>query len=188
MKEKVSEKLRVVRIGLLLSLVTLFFGFGLGLMFGSFEDDIKGHLKGEAEQVRESVYKGDEVLMKKVTDKSWVYFKRAHLHANGLGVIAVCLVLLTAILSMPDKMKTLTALCLGVGSLGYSLFWMLAGLKAPGLGGTGAAKESLRLLAIPSSGLCMVGLVLVFLFSASALFCRGRGSCGCSDPSENPTE
>ena len=66
--------------------------------------------------------------------------------------------------------------------------WMFAGLKAPGLGSTGAAKESLRLLAIPSSGLCTVGLVLVFLFSARALFCRGRGGCGCNDTSEKPTE
>lgn len=177
MNTEVSEKLRVVRTGLLLSLLTLLFGFGLGLTFGAFEDSIKGYLKDKAAQAKETAYQGDEVLMKKITNKSWVYLKRAHLHANGLGVIAVCLVLLTVILPMPDKIKTLTALCLGFGSLGYSVFWMFAGLKAPGLASTGAAKESLRLLALPSSGLCMAGLLLVFVFSARALFCTGRRGC-----------
>ena len=182
MKTNVSEKLKTVRTGLLLSLLTLFLGFALGLAFGAFEGKIKGHLKGQAAQAEETAYNGDEALMKKITDKSWVYMKRAHLHANGLGVIAVCLVLLTAILPMPDKIKTLTALCLGLGAFGYSIFWMLAGLKAPGLASTGAAKESLRLLAMPSSGLCMVGLILVFVSSAKALFCSGQSSCSHGEP------
>ena len=36
---------------------------------------------------------------------------------------------------------------------------MFAGLLAPGLGGTGAAKETLWFLAIPGSGMCVLGLV-----------------------------
>ena len=42
---------------------------------------------------------------------------------------------------------------MGLGSLGYSMFWMLAGMRAPGLGSTGAAKESLEWLAVPTSAL-----------------------------------
>ena len=45
---------------------------------------------------------------------------------------------------------------LGGGALGYSVFWMWAGFIAPGLGSTGAAKESLRWLAMPSAGALML--------------------------------
>ncbi len=48
---------------------------------------------------------------------------------------------------------------LGVGALGYPIFWMLAALRAPGMGGTGAAKASLLWLAAPTAGLMIVGLI-----------------------------
>ncbi len=47
------------------------------------------------------------------------------------------------------------SLALGIGGLGYSVFWMWTGFIAPGMGFTGAAKESLRWLAMPSSGAVM---------------------------------
>ena len=36
-------------------------------------------------------------------------------------------------------------------------------MRAPGLGSTGAAKESLEWLALPSSALCIIGLVGVIV-------------------------
>jgi len=60
-------------------------------------------------------------------------------------------------------LKKLTAIFLGLGSLGYSLFWMFAALKAPGLGNTGEAKYALAFLAIPSAGLCIVELISILL-------------------------
>ena len=36
--------------------------------------------------------------------------------------------------------------------LGYGLFWLLAGMRAPGMGSTGAAKESVGLIAQISGG------------------------------------
>ncbi len=50
---------------------------------------------------------------------------------------------------------------LGAGGLGYSVFWLWAGFRAPALGSTGAAKESLKWLAIPSSGLFVAATVAV---------------------------
>ena len=184
MKRAMQEELRVVRTGLMLALLTLLFGFGLGMTFGAFEDSLKGYLKSEAEQVRETAYAGDEVLMKKITDKSWVYIKRAHFHANGLGVIAVSLILLILFIPMADKIKALTSFSLGFGSLGYALFWLLAGLKAPGLASTGAAKESLRLLALPTSSLCMLGLIVVIVFSAKALFFTSQDAHSSTAPDD----
>lgn len=171
MEKEIVEKMKVVRIGIFLSLLTLLFGFVLGGLFGAFESQIKSHLKAEAQAVFDTVYEGDSAEMKKVTDKSWVYFKRAHLHANGLGAISLAAILLLMFMQTTPILKKLTAMSLGLGSFGYSLFWMLAALKAPGLGSTGVAKEALAFLAVPSTGLCIIGLMAVFLIVVKTLCC-----------------
>lgn len=61
------------------------------------------------------------------------------------------------------------SLALGAGGLGYAVYWLWAGFRAPGLGGTGAAKESLKWLATPSSGLVVVGTALVAILCLLAL-------------------
>ena len=172
MEKGIIEKMKVVRSGILLSLATLLFGFILGGLFGAIESKIKGHLKNEAQVVLSTVYKGDVVKMKKITDKSWVYFKRAHLHANGLGVISLAVILLLMFMEASLILKKITAIALGLGSFGYSIFWMFAALKAPGLGSTGAAKEALSFLAIPSAGLCIVGMVAVMIIVFKTLYSK----------------
>jgi hypothetical protein len=174
MQEFFTEILLPVKYGLLFALITLVYGFGLGGTFGVFEENIKEHLKSDASQVLASVYDGDEAQMKKIIDKSWIYFKRAHLHANGLGTASVILIILVSFLPIGNKIKSINALFLGVGSLGYSLFWMLAGLKAPGIGSTGLAKESLTWLALPSSGLCIIGLIMIVALVIKSLFVKGE--------------
>ena len=169
MEKEIIEKMKIVRIGILLSLLTLLFGFVLGGLFGVIESKIKNHLKGEAQAVFDTVYKSDSITMKKITDKSWVYFKRAHLHANGLGAISLATILLLMFMPTPLLLKKLTAIFLGLGSFGYSLFWMFAALKAPGLGSTGAAKDALAFLAIPSAGLCIIGLISLLLIVFKAV-------------------
>lgn len=156
------ENFLPVKMGLLLAVITLIYGFGLGGAFGGFEEGIKKHLKYKANRVLNTVYQGNKERMKKVIKKSWVYFKRAHLHANGLGAVALGLIILLAFLAVDPRIKGGVALCLGLGSLGYSLFWMFAALTAPELGGTALAKESLNWLAVPSAALAIAGVTMVF--------------------------
>ena len=172
MQNYTLKNLLPVRIGILLSLLTILYGFGLGGTFGAFEDGIKGHLKVKAENNLDSAYSGDMAKLKKITDKSWVYFKRAHLHANGLGTASLALILLLTILEISKVAKLVNSLALGIGSLGYSLFWMFAGLKAPALGSTGMAKESLSWLAIPTAGLCIAGLSMVIILFISCIYVK----------------
>jgi hypothetical protein len=163
MEQEVIAKLRIVRIGIVLSLLTVLFGFVLGGIFGAAESTIKTHLKDSADAVFVEVYDGDAAKMGKVTSKSWTYFKRSHLHACGLGAISLGTILLLAFLPATLLIKKITAVFLGLGSFGYGLFWMIVGLKAPGLGSTGAAKEALSFLAIPSAGMCILGMLSVLL-------------------------
>ena len=154
-----------VRIGIALALLTLLYGFSLGGAFGAFEDNIKASLQASADEVKSTVYNGDEAAMKKIIDKSWTYMKRAHLHANGLGTAALAIIFVLAGTPASRRVREVISTALGLGALGYASFWMFAALTAPALGSTHDAKESLSWLAIPSAGLCILGLVAVlFLF------------------------
>ena len=165
------NQLRPFRTGILLSLFTLLFGFGLGIFFGAAEDSLKGGLQRSGEAALQSVYDGDEAAMQKVVAKAWVYYKRSHLHANGLGTTALALIVLLALLPPTNlRIRVWTATALGLGSLGYSIYWLLAGMRAPSVGSTHDAKESLDWLAIPSSGMCLLGLIAVIVIVGMALF------------------
>ena len=166
------ERIAPMRVGILFTLLTLGFGFGLGGLFGAREDAMKAALKADAEAVLEPRYDGDRAAMKKVTDKAWAYYKRAHLHANGLGTSSLALILLSSLIATAPRTKAAVALALGIGSLGYTLFWLFAGMRAPGLGSTGAAKASLQWLAVPSSGLCCLGLIAVMVLCVRALYAQ----------------
>ncbi|MGF1533655.1 MAG: hypothetical protein ACFCUI_08120 [Bernardetiaceae bacterium] len=152
------------RPALILSVLAIFFGFGLGGVFGAAEDALKDDLKHRAEAVRESVYGGDEEKLSKTVQKSWTYYKRAHLHAGSLGTSSLALTLLLMFWpNAQERWRSLTALALGIGALGYGIFWLWAGYLAPELGSTSAAKAQLEWLAIPSAGLLIGGVVSVLL-------------------------
>lgn len=157
------DALRPVRWGILLALLGLLYGFGLGVTFGIAEDSIKSGLKDSAGAVLGQEYGGDQSAADRVVSKSWTYFKRAHLHAGAMGAAAIAMMLLMA-LGGAGRLAPPASLGLGVGALGYPLFWMLAGIRAPGMGSTGAAKASLAWLAWPSSGLFTLAALAVTLW------------------------
>jgi hypothetical protein len=163
-----TASLRSASFGLSLAVLTLLFGQGLGIVFGLNEEAIKSRLASSAAGVRETVYQGNDAVIKAVLDKSWVYMQRAHLHAGGMGTTAFALGGFICLLGAPRRVTDTICLALGAGGLGYSVFWMWAGFRAPALGGTGAAKESLKWLAMPSSGLfalATVGVLVLLLIT-----------------------
>ena len=108
----------------------------------------------------------------RLAGRSWSYLKRSHLHANGLGTSALTMILLSAGMTSDAGLKRLTAYLLGIGALGYSTFWLLAAFRAPSLGGTDLAKESLTWLAMPTAACCLAGLALVLAMVVKTLFQR----------------
>lgn len=164
--------LHAALVGLIFSLLTIMYGQGMGIFFGVNEDAIKHQLKSSAMAVRETVYKGNDAAMKTVLDSSWNYMKRAHLHAGGMGTTAFALMLAVGLLGIPRGRALVLGLALGLGGLGYSLYWMWAGFRAPGLGSTGAAKESLKWLAMPASGMFVLATLTVLVLLVGALASR----------------
>lgn len=167
---RASDVLRAALPGLLFALVTLLSGYAMGVVFELNEDLIKSRLAASADAVSATVYLGDAAAMKAVLGKSWTYMQRAHLHAGGLGSATVGVTLLVVMLGVSAIWTRLISLGLGAGAFGYSVFWLWAGFRAPGLGGTDAAKESMAWLAIPSRRAVVISTVA----TAALFFWRSR--------------
>jgi hypothetical protein len=163
---------RPVAIGLVLALLSVLFGFGLGGAFGANEDAIKGQLESSGTAVLDSVYKGDVAAKDAVVGKSWSYLKRAHLHGGSIGAVALACIALLLLVTTGGLLVDVTAVALGAGGLFYSLFWMAAGFAAPGLGGTGAAKDAYEFIAIPGAGLSILGVVGTIVLVVKNAFLR----------------
>jgi hypothetical protein len=173
------ESIRPFAPALLLAVGAALFGQGIGAAFGLGEERMKASLKSDADSVLATAYDGDAAKAKAVVDKSWVYYQRAHLHGGALGTFALALALLLAWLPGSLFMRRACGFAVSLGAMGYSVFWLLAGMRAPGLGSTGAAKESLAWLALPSSTLVIGGTIIAFVLVALQLR-RGAEADGVS--------
>lgn len=159
--------------GLAFAVFAVLFGFLLGGVFGLNEAVIKDRLAASAAAVTTTVYNGDAAAAEPVVAKSWDYMQRAHLHGGAMGTAAIGMIVVLLLIGTSPRVTRVLSLALGLGALGYAVFWMWAGFRAPGLGSTGAAKESLRWLAMPSSGAVMLATVAVaFLCVRAALRAR----------------
>ena len=163
-----------IRYGIAVALVAILFGGLLGLSFGCCEDSIKGNLRASADAVLDKHYGGDTNKSVSTVKKSWVYFKRAHLHSQTMGIIAIVFALLTALLNFQPKFQLGISLLSGLGSLGYGVFWLLAALLAPGMGSTHAAKEAVSLIAQLSGGAFFVSGVALFFLALYKMFIQDR--------------
>ena len=119
-----------IKYGVLIAMLAILFGGALGISFGRCEHDIKDHLRSSAKAVLADKYKGNPELAKKVTDKAWIYFKRAHFHSQTMGVISNVFSLLIASLKFSPKYQLGISILSGSGALGYGIFWLLAALGA----------------------------------------------------------
>ncbi|MGQ0553414.1 MAG: hypothetical protein ACT4PU_09360 [Planctomycetota bacterium] len=146
-------------LGLLLGLLAIAFSFGMGVSFGLAEKSLKQSLEDSGTAALATAYKGDVAAKDAVVKKSWEYFQRAHLHGGGLGAAAVGCILVLGVFCRRSAVTRFSALAFGAGALLYAIFWLWAGVRAPGLGSTGAAKESLAFIAWPGSLLCVAGLL-----------------------------
>lgn len=185
-----GSQLHPVRYGLAFGFVAILYGWSLGVFFGVGEDRLRERFIAEAEANRHLYLQnaGSEAAatsaIKRMDETAWRYFLRAHLHAGGIGSIAVGGSLVLALLSVRPALKQLASILLGLGATGYPVFWMLAGLRAPGLGSTAVAKESLLWLAIPSVGALVIGGVLTLAMVVGELFVsRARGALVAKDAS-----
>lgn len=94
---------------------------------------------------------------------------RGHLHAMGLGTIAVVISLALAFLGGPNWLKTIASAFLGVGGLIYPLSWIVMGFRTPALGIEGA-HESVFMIVAASAPLVLGGLFITLVLIVRGIF------------------
>ena len=160
----------LIKIGILLAVLTILMGFSFGIMFGEYEAKVEQKLENKAEKVLDTVYEGDTDLMNRSVRGAMNYFKRAHIHGNGLGIASLVLITALFLFCQTNFLRDVTALLLGIGALGYSSYWMIAGKMAPSLGGISQAREAVGWYATFSAFLCLAGVVLTLIVFIIAAF------------------
>jgi hypothetical protein len=109
-------------------------------------------------------------------DKAWIYHQRAHVHAEAIGASAIGVSLMLSFQDVETRSRRVASGRLDLGAVGYPLFRMLPARSSPRFGSTGAAKESLAWLAVPSTAALVVGLALSHGLVAGRLYWRRETS------------
>ena len=145
-----------VRIGLVLSMLTLMFGIGMGVLFGVNEEGVKGYIE-------QGIAANQERHDDKSASKIWRYAQRAHFHATGVGAFALAMVILIAAIPMSRALKQVTSILIGVGSL-YALAWFSMFWLAPALGRHAAHDALVTQLITKATVACLsLGVLILFI-------------------------
>ena len=127
-----NKEIESVKFGLLLVMLTLVFGIGLGAVFGAAEGTVKSYIsQGIA---KHPTVHNDE---SESESKIWRYAQRAHFHSTGIAAFSIGLLLLIMQSSLRARLKTATAVLVGLGGL-YPLSWFTMFLLAPAIGRSAA--------------------------------------------------
>ena len=97
--------------------------------------------------------------------------KRGHLHAMGLGLLAIAISFIFAFTTAPDRIKTAASILTGLGGLIYPFAWIVMGYRTPGLG-PNAAEASVTIIAGPGIALVLLGIFTAGLFLLKDLFIK----------------
>ncbi|MBF0357169.1 MAG: hypothetical protein HQL70_01105 [Magnetococcales bacterium] len=121
-----KQQIQPLRIGLIIAMLTILFGMGMGVLFGMYEDGVKGWIK-------DGIAQHQELHDEKSFSKIWRYSQRSHFHAMGLGATTTALILVVGISSMRRKLKKTASILISLGGL-YPLSWFCMFLLAPSMG------------------------------------------------------
>ncbi len=88
---------------------------------------------------------------------------RGHLHAMGLGLLTIGVSLILALLNVPEPIKTVASVSIGLGSLSYPLSWIIMGYRTPVMG-LEEAEKSVLLIVGPSVLLVLSGILIATFY------------------------
>lgn len=118
------------RVGLVMIVMGLVFGFAIGLGFGINEGWFKDY-------VAQGIAAHPDVHDANSQGTIWRYAQRAHFHATGIAGFSLALVALMMLSKMGRGMVGVATFFIGLGNL-YPLSWLTMFFMAPSLGRHGA--------------------------------------------------
>ena len=105
--------------------------------------------------------------------------RRGHIHAMGLGLLAIVVSFVFAFISAPVRVKVAGSLMVGVGGLLYPFSWIIMGFRTPALGAA-SAEASVIFIVGPCLLLILgsIALALLFLLKTLVLSDKAREGAG----------
>ena len=147
--------LKVIKIGLLITLLSLLFSIGLGIVFGAKEEVFKNYIS-------QNIQANHTVHDDKSKDKIWRYVQRAHFHSAGIASYSLALLLIILVSKMKTNAKSFSSTMIGIGTL-YPLSWYLMFYLAPQIGRDAAHNHILtESIVYISTGAFLIGLFMIF--------------------------
>ena len=147
--------LKVVRIGLLITLLSLLFGIGLDIVFGAKEEVFKNYIS-------QNIQANPTLHDDKSKDKIWRYVQRAHFHSAGIASYSLALLLIILVSKMKTNAKSFSSTMIGIGTL-YPLSWYLMFYLAPQIGRDAAHNHILtESIVYISTSAFLIGLFMIF--------------------------
>jgi hypothetical protein len=147
--------LKVIKIGLLITLLSLLFGIGLGIVFGAKEEVFKNYIS-------QNIQANPTLHDDKSKDKIWRYVQRAHFHSTGIAAYSLALLLIILVSKMKTNAKSFSSTMIGIGTL-YPLSWYLMFYLAPTIGRDAAHSHILtESIVYISTGAFLIGLFMIF--------------------------
>ncbi|MBP7748516.1 MAG: hypothetical protein KA070_00020 [Aliarcobacter sp.] len=147
--------LKVIKIGLLITLLSLLFGIGLGIVFGAKEEVFKNYIS-------QNIQANPTLHDDKSKDKIWRYVQRAHFHSAGIASYSLALLLIILVSKMKTNAKSFSSTMIGIGTL-YPLSWYLMFYLAPQIGRDAAHNHILtESIVYISTGAFLIGLFMIF--------------------------
>lgn len=96
---------------------------------------------------------------------------RGHIHEMGLGILAITISIVLSMLLIPDWLKTVASACAGVGGLFYPVAWIVMGYRTPAIG-MEAADKSVMPIAGFGIALVLIGLAITFFGTLKTVLTR----------------
>lgn len=147
--------LKVIKIGLLITLLSLIFGIGLGIVFGAKEEIFKNYIS-------KNIAVNPTLHDEKSKDKIWRYVQRAHFHSTGIAAYSLALLLIILVSKMKASAKNLSSTLIGIGTL-YPLSWYLMFYLAPKIGRDAAHSHIVtEAIVYISTGAFLIALYMIF--------------------------
>jgi uncharacterized membrane protein YuzA (DUF378 family) len=160
-----DDRIKGVRIGLVIAGAVLLFGISLGISFGVFEDNIK-ELVNSGVDAHAEVHAGDPDAKAKI----FRWWQRAHFHATGIGAFTMAMIAVTALTGMKTGVKRVVSTLIGIGGI-YSVAWLLMALKAPEIGRSAAHHApDVTVVVFVSVGALLLGMAGLFSNIVFGLF------------------
>lgn len=128
-----------------------------------------GHMMPTSEEDKHQHFEGEHDSP--IMELAHTRLKRGHVHAMGLGLLAIAISFVLAFTSATERIKAAASILAGIGGLIYPFAWIVMGYRTPNLGPAGA-EASVTVIAGPGIALVALGIFTAGVFLLKDTFSK----------------